>query len=84
MASIALSVTLLACVVSWAAEVQFDDYESGCETPDGQRLKPKFGDINCIFSTDVPTQRPQCLEAIDHFIDQREQNTSFASNTDSQ
>ena len=29
----------------------------GCETPEGLKLKPMFGDIDGVFYTDLPAQR---------------------------
>ena len=83
-APIILAIAMLAGFVAWADEVQLNDYEFGCETPDGYLLKPKFGDIDGVFFTDMPAQRPQCLETIDRLIAQCQQNINFASNTDNE
>lgn len=43
-------------------------FQFSCETPGGRVLKPKFGDIAGASYADLPAQRQQCLETIDHKI----------------
>ena len=49
--------------------------------PRAASLKPKFGDIDEAFYTDLPAQRQQCLEAINRKIALCRDNTLFESNT---
>ena len=64
-----------------AAEARIADFVFGCETPDGEKLKPKFGDIDEAFYTDLPAQRQQCLDAVERKIALCRDNTLFESNT---
>ena len=66
---------------AYAAEARITDFAFGCETPDGRKLKPKFGDVEGVFYTDIPAQREQCIEAIKNKIALCRENTDFASNT---
>ena len=84
----ALETVTLALAAAWiwhsaaeAAEVRIDDFAFACTTPDGQTLKPKFGDIKGVFYTDLPGQREQCLEAIKRKIALCRQNVGFESNS---
>ena len=78
-------VASLAMLAGWtsaeAAEARITKFVFGCETPDGRKLKPKFGDVGEAFYTDLPGQRQQCLETIDRKIALCRENTSFESNT---
>ena len=78
-------VAVLSIMTGWpdakAGEARITSFVFGCETPDGRKLKPKFGDIDEAFYTDLPAQRQQCLEAIDRKIALCRENTSFESNT---
>ena len=68
-------VAALAMLAGWtnaeAAEARITKFVVGCETPDGRKLKPKFGDIDEAFYTDLPAQRQQCLDAVQRKISQR-------------
>ena len=64
-----------------AAEARITDFAFGCETPEGRKLKPKLGDVEGVFYTDIPAQRQQCVEAVKRKIALCRENTDFASNT---
>ena len=64
-----------------AAEARIEDFRFECRTPDGKRLKPKFGDVDGAFFTDLPGQRDACHAAVDRKIATCHENTSFISNT---
>ena len=64
-----------------AAEAHIRDFRFECRTPDGKRLKPKFGDVDGVFFTDLPGQRDACIAAVDRMIATCHENTSFTSNT---
>ena len=64
-----------------AAEARITDFAFSCETPEGRKLKPKFGDVGGVFYTDLPAQRQQCLEAVKRKIALCRENTDFAANT---
>ena len=78
-------VASLAMLAGWtsaeAAEARITGFVFSCETPEGRKLKPKLGDIDEAFYTDLPAQRQQCLEAIDRKIALCRDNTLFESNT---
>ena len=78
-------VASLAMLAGWtsaeAAEARITKFVFGCETPDGRKLKPKFGDVGEAFYTDLPAQRQQCLDAVQRKISLCRDNTSFESNT---
>jgi len=69
---------------SHAAEVRIGDFEFSCKTSDGATVKPKFGDIDGAFFTDMPAQRDQCIETVERKIAGCEMNTVFASNTEAE
>ena len=75
----------IAMLAGWtgaeAAEARITKFVFGCETPDGRRLKPKFGDVGEAFYTDLPGQRQQCLDAVQRKISLCRDNTGFESNT---
>ena len=52
-------------------------FRFACEMPDGRVLKPKFGDIAGASYADLPAQRQQCLETIDHKIALCRENTDL-------
>ena len=85
MRALAASLVALATTFAWSAanavDVRIEGYPFGCETPEGQLLKPKFGDVEGVFYTDLPAQRKPCLETIDRMIASCRANTNFASNT---
>ena len=85
MRALAALVTALAATAGWsdteAAEAGITDFGFNCTTPDGRKLKPKFGDVEGVFYTDIPAQREQCLEAVKRKIALCRENTSFESNT---
>ena len=64
-----------------AAEARITSFRFSCETPEGRKLKPKFGDVDGVFYTDLPAQRQQCLDAVKRKISLCRENTSFESNT---
>ena len=77
---------LAAAVMGWsasadAAEARIEGFEFACTTPEGETLKPKFGDIGGVFYTDLPAQREQCLQAIRQKIALCRENVDFESNT---
>ena len=80
-----LAAALLAAMTGWsgadAAEARITDFAFGCETPEGRKLKPKLGDVEGVFYTDIPAQRQQCVEAVKRKIALCRENTDFASNT---
>ena len=49
---------VLATMTAWsgaeAAEARITRFVFGCETPEGRKLKPKFGNIGGVFYTDLP------------------------------
>ena len=47
-----------------------------------KELKPKFGDIDGVYYTDVAENREACRQAVQRKIYLCSQNTSFASNTE--
>ena len=83
-----LSVVLLGVLTSpaffsgaMAAEANIGDFPFECRTPDGKRLKPKYGDIEGVFYTDIPAQREACRATVQRLIAQCAENTRFRSNT---
>lgn len=52
-------------------------FQFACEMPGGRVLKPKFGDIAGASYADLPAQRQQCLETIDHKIALCRENTDL-------
>ena len=80
-AAAALTVALVWPTGAEAAEARIDDFAFACTTPDGQTLKPKFGDVDGVFYTDLPGQREQCLETIKRKIALCRENVDFESNT---
>lgn len=65
-----------------AAEARIGGFAFECVTPEGKRLKPKFGDIDGVFYTDLPYQREQCLATVARKIALCRENVDFASNTE--
>lgn len=80
-AAAALAVTMVWSTGAEAAEARIADFEFECTTPEGQTLKPKFGDVGGVFYTDLPGQREQCLQAIERKIALCRENVDFESNT---
>ena len=78
-------VAALAMMTGWSgaksAEARITDFAFSCETPEGRRLKPKFGDVEGVFYTDIPAQRQPCIEAVKRKMALCRENTDFASNT---
>ena len=72
----------IAPLTTLAADADIRGFEFGCRFSDGTVLKPKFGDIEGVFYTDLPAQREQCLDAIKRKIVLCEQNIDFASNSE--
>ena len=77
-AAVALTATLL-WSSAMAAEAEIRAFTFGCETPDGQIVKPRHGDIEGVSYTDLPAQRQQCLGTIDRKIALCWENTEFES-----
>ena len=74
----------LAAVIFWgtdarAADVQIQGFVFGCESPSGEQLKPKFGDVDGAFLTGLPEERRACLATIDRMIYSCRENISFLS-----
>ena len=82
---LAAAVAALAAMSVWsgayAAEATIRDFPFGCETPGGQIVKPRHGDIDGVTYTDLPAQRQQCLGTIDRKIALCRENTEFESAT---
>ena len=86
MGGLAALVAAFAAAMAWssgveAAEARIGDYVFGCEAPDGESLKPKLGDVEGVFYTDLPAQQEQCRETIKRKIALCRENTGFVSNT---
>ena len=85
MRTLVVLVATVAMLAGWsgaeAAEARITDFAFSCETPEGRKLKPKFGDVEGVFYTDIPGQRQQCVEAVKRKIALCRENTDFASNT---
>ena len=84
MRGIAASVAtaLLAMMIGSSAEavdVQVEGFTFGCTTPDGEVRKPKFGDVDGMYFTNLPEERKPCLQAIDRMIYSCTANTIFIS-----
>ena len=65
-----------------AAEARIGGFAFGCVTPEGETLKPMFGDIDGNLFIDLPAQRRVCLDTVDRIIARCGENTGFASNTE--
>ena len=59
-------------------------FQFACEMPGGRVLKPKFGDIAGATYADLPAQRQQCLETIDHKIALCLENTDLGLEAEDQ
>lgn len=63
MRAVALVVAVLTTMMgrpdAEAAEARVTDFAFSCETPEGRKLKPKFGNVQGVFYTDLPAQREQ-------------------------
>ncbi len=73
--------TVAGSTAAEADEAWIDSFAFACTTPEGETLKPKFGDIDGIFYPDLPAQREQCLETIQRKIVHCRDNVDFGSNT---
>lgn len=86
MRGLAALITAAAVMMGWsaaeAATADIEGFPFVCETSDGKRLKPKFGDVDGVFYTDLPAQREQCLETIQRKIAACRDNTTFMTNTE--
>lgn len=60
---------------------KLDEMVSARESPDGQTLNPRFGDIEGVFCIDLSAQREQCLEAVRRKIAPCHQSVNFDSST---
>ena len=67
-----------------AAETRIRAFPFSCDTPDGEIVKPRHGDIEGVSYTDLPAQRAQCLGTIDRKIALCWENTEFATETENQ
>ena len=80
---LAVAAAAVAATVAWssagAVDVQIHGFEFGCVTPDGERRKPKFGDVDGIYFTNLPAEQKPCLETIDRMIYSCTANTTFIS-----
>ena len=83
MRGIAVSAAALAAMMvassAEAVEVQVDGFAFGCPTPDGEVRKPRFGDVDGAYFTDLPAERKPCLETVDRMIYSCSANTIFIS-----
>ena len=79
---------VLATMMGWsdseAAEARITSFVFGCETPEGRKRKPKFGNVDGVFYTNLPAQREQCLEAVKRKIALCRVNIDFLSNTENE
>ena len=62
-----------------AVDVRILGFRFACTTPDGEVRKPKFGDVDGTFFTDLPKQRKACLDTINRMIYSCNANTTFIS-----
>ena len=76
----------LAVLALWssagAQEAFIEGFSFGCETADGEIVKPRHGDIEAVSYTDIPAQRAMCLGTIDRKIALCRDNTEFAAESD--
>ena len=77
-------VAAFAAANSWgtdarAADVHIQGFVFGCESPAGEQLKPKFGDVGGAVLTGLPEERSACLATIDRMIYSCRENISFLS-----
>ena len=77
--SAAALATMMVASSAEAVEVQVDGFAFGCATPDGEVRKPRFGDVDGAYFTDLPAERKPCLETIDRMIYSCTANTIFIS-----
>ena len=74
---------VVAATMAWssaeAVDVQIDGFPFVCKSPEGEFLKPKFGDVDGIYFTGLPAARKPCLETIDRMIYSCTANTTFIS-----
>ena len=80
--ALALAVTMVLYRSAEAAEARIESFAFVCETPDGQTLKPRHGDVAGVVFADLPAQREQCLETIDFKIALCRENRDFGSGID--
>ena len=67
--------------IAEAAEARIASFIFSCETLEGNKVKPKFGDVEGLSYSDMPAQRQQCLEEVQLKIAQCRDNTDFGSDT---
>ena len=60
-----------------AAEAQIEGFSFGCETPGGEIVRPRHGNIEGVSYADLPAQRALCLGTIDRKIALCWDNTEF-------
>ena len=77
--SAAALATMMVASSAEAVGVQVDGFAFGCATPDGEVRKPRFGDVDGAYFTDLPAERKPCLETIDRMIYSCTANTIFIS-----
>ena len=80
----AMAAAMAAAALGWsmgaeAAEARIEGFAFACTTPEGETLKPKFGDVGGVLYSDIPAQREQCLEAIERRIALCRENVDFES-----
>ena len=78
-------VTVVAALWGWsdvqAEEARIAGFAFSCETLEGEKVKPKLGDIDGVSYSDLPAQRKQCLDEVGRKIAQCRENTAFGSDT---
>ena len=81
---VAAVAAVVAATVVWssaeAEDVQIHGFKFGCSR-DGEVLKPKFGDVDGIYFTNLnlPAEQKLCLETIDRMVHSCTSNTTFIS-----
>ena len=80
--ALVLAVTMVLYRSAEAAEARIESFAFVCETPGGQALKPRHGDVAGVVFADLPAQREQCLETIDFKIALCRENRDFGSGID--
>ena len=82
---LAALVVALAAMWGWsvaqAEEARVEGFAFVCETVEGDKVKPKLGDIEGVSYSDLPAEREQCLEDIGRKMAQCRANVDFGSDT---
>lgn len=84
MKKLAVLAAALAAAVSWttnagAVDVRIQGFPFSCQLPSGEKLKPKFGDVDGAFFTGLPETRKACLRMIDRMVYSCRENVIFMS-----